>query len=107
MTNKVPFPHLNSEGMITLTVIEGEVPSPRQDTQLAQIVALCSMMTDCWAFDPNARPSISRCSNELGWMVSSALGMIQSEISNAVVVPAVNAPFWVQNALYRPLATNG
>ncbi|KIO22321.1 hypothetical protein M407DRAFT_28119 [Tulasnella calospora MUT 4182] len=71
MTNNVPFPELNSEGVITLTVIHGEVPSPREDTQLAQIVALCSLMTDCWAFDPKARPNIVQCSDELKWMPST------------------------------------
>ncbi|KIO22319.1 hypothetical protein M407DRAFT_79319, partial [Tulasnella calospora MUT 4182] len=73
MTNKVPFPELNSEGVITLTVIQGEVPSPREDTQLAQIVALCSLMTDCWAFDPKARPNVVQCFDELKWVVSSVL----------------------------------
>ncbi|KIO23963.1 hypothetical protein M407DRAFT_26580 [Tulasnella calospora MUT 4182] len=70
MTDKVPFPELNATGVITLTVTQGAVPSPREDGQLGQIVALCSMMTDCWAFDPKARPSIARCCNELQWMPS-------------------------------------
>ncbi|KIO23967.1 hypothetical protein M407DRAFT_50287, partial [Tulasnella calospora MUT 4182] len=65
MTDKVPFPELNAAGVITLTVIQGAVPSPREDGQLGQIVALCSLMTDCWAFDPKTRPSIVRCCNEL------------------------------------------
>ncbi|KIO29806.1 hypothetical protein M407DRAFT_21056 [Tulasnella calospora MUT 4182] len=70
MTGKVPFPELNSEGAITLTVIRGKVPSPREDTHLAQVVALCSLMTDCWKFDPGARTNISRCCDELRWMPS-------------------------------------
>ncbi|KIO23961.1 hypothetical protein M407DRAFT_26578 [Tulasnella calospora MUT 4182] len=70
MTDKVPFPEFNAAGVITLTVIQGAVPSPREDRQLGQVVALCSMMTDCWAFDPNARPRIDRCCTELQWMPS-------------------------------------
>ncbi|KIO18517.1 hypothetical protein M407DRAFT_47135, partial [Tulasnella calospora MUT 4182] len=58
MTNKVPFPELNSEGAIVLKVVEGQVPIAREDTQLSQIVRLCSLMTDCWAFDPQDRPNI-------------------------------------------------
>ncbi|KIO17504.1 hypothetical protein M407DRAFT_53126, partial [Tulasnella calospora MUT 4182] len=58
MTNKVPFPDLNSEGAITLKVVQGEVPAAREDTQLSQIVRLCSLMTECWAFDPRNRPNI-------------------------------------------------
>ncbi|KIO23994.1 hypothetical protein M407DRAFT_47576, partial [Tulasnella calospora MUT 4182] len=65
MTDKVPFPELNSAGVITLMVIQGGVPSPREEGQLGQIVALCSLMTDCWAFDPKARPNVDRCCNEL------------------------------------------
>ncbi|KIO20230.1 hypothetical protein M407DRAFT_81831, partial [Tulasnella calospora MUT 4182] len=70
MTNKVPFPDLNSEGAITLKVVQGEVPAAREDTQLSQIVRLCSLMTDCWAFDPRNRPNIARCNSEVKWMVS-------------------------------------
>ncbi|KIO18021.1 hypothetical protein M407DRAFT_32316 [Tulasnella calospora MUT 4182] len=70
MTNKVPFPELNSEGAIVLKVVEGQVPAAREDTQLSQIVRLSSLMTDCWAFDPQNRPNISRCQAELKWMRS-------------------------------------
>ncbi|KIO23964.1 hypothetical protein M407DRAFT_77464, partial [Tulasnella calospora MUT 4182] len=71
MTDKVPFPDLNSAGVIALTVIQGAVPSPREDGQLGQIVTLCSLMTDCWALNPKARPNIFTCCDELKWMVSS------------------------------------
>ncbi|KIO22323.1 hypothetical protein M407DRAFT_28121 [Tulasnella calospora MUT 4182] len=71
MTNNVPFPQLNSEGAIALTVIRGKVPSPREDAQLAHIAALCSLMTDCWTFDPRARPKIGWCCAELKWMPST------------------------------------
>ncbi|KIO18890.1 hypothetical protein M407DRAFT_224512 [Tulasnella calospora MUT 4182] len=70
MTNKVPFPELNSEGAIVLKVVEGQVPAAREDTQLSQIVSLCSLMTDCWAFDPRNRPNISQCKTEVNRMVS-------------------------------------
>ncbi|KIO21347.1 hypothetical protein M407DRAFT_80511 [Tulasnella calospora MUT 4182] len=70
MTNQVPFPELNSEGLIVLTVIQGKVPSTQEDAQLSQITGLCSLMTDCWKFDPNDRPSVGQCRNEVAWMVS-------------------------------------
>ncbi|KIO16728.1 hypothetical protein M407DRAFT_85681, partial [Tulasnella calospora MUT 4182] len=70
MTNKVPFPELNSEGVIVLTVIQGKVPSAHEDAQLSQITRLCSLMTDCWKFDPKDRPSVPQCRNEVAWMVS-------------------------------------
>ncbi|KIO19402.1 hypothetical protein M407DRAFT_54875, partial [Tulasnella calospora MUT 4182] len=58
MTNQLPFHELSSEGLITLKVIQGEVPVTRADEQLSQVVRLCSLMTDCWIFTPGDRPSI-------------------------------------------------
>ncbi|KIO23995.1 hypothetical protein M407DRAFT_26605 [Tulasnella calospora MUT 4182] len=73
MTDSVPFAELDSAGMISLTVTrtQGEDSSPRDDEQLGPPGALNSLMTDCWAFDPKARPSISQCCNELQWMPST------------------------------------
>ncbi|KAG8950723.1 hypothetical protein FRC04_007142 [Tulasnella sp. 424] len=70
MTDKVPFHEVNSAGVITLMVIQGEVPETREDAQLAQIITLCSLMKDCWAFNPRARPNIARCCTELKWIPS-------------------------------------
>ncbi|KAG9024814.1 hypothetical protein FS837_005183 [Tulasnella sp. UAMH 9824] len=70
MTNKVPFQELNSEGAIALKVVEGHVPVVREDTQLSQIIRLCSLMTDCWAFDPQKRPHIARCYTKVQQMPS-------------------------------------
>ncbi|KIO18019.1 hypothetical protein M407DRAFT_32314 [Tulasnella calospora MUT 4182] len=70
ITNKVPFPELNAEGAIVLKVVEGQVPVAREDRQLSQIVRLCSLMTDCWAFDPRNRPNISQCKTEVNRMPS-------------------------------------
>ncbi|KIO21789.1 hypothetical protein M407DRAFT_28663 [Tulasnella calospora MUT 4182] len=47
MTDKVPFPELNSAGVITLTFDDGLL------------------------FDPKARPKIARCCEELQWMPST------------------------------------
>lgn len=71
MTGKFPFPELSSESAITLTVIQGSVPSTREDAQLSQITSLCSLMTDCWKFDPRDRPSILQCGNAVAWMVGA------------------------------------
>ncbi|KIO21327.1 hypothetical protein M407DRAFT_29045 [Tulasnella calospora MUT 4182] len=70
MTNQVPFPELNSEGGIVWTVIQGKVPSVHE-AQLSQIIRLCSLMMDCWKFDPKDRPSIGHCRNEVAWMPSA------------------------------------
>ncbi|KIO23996.1 hypothetical protein M407DRAFT_26606 [Tulasnella calospora MUT 4182] len=72
MTDKLPFPELSSPGGIIMTVVQQRVPKPREESQLGQIVALCSLMTDCWAFDPKSRPSITQCCNRLKWMPSTS-----------------------------------
>lgn len=70
MTDKLPFPELDSTTAITLNVIQGKVPLAIEDEQLSQIIRLCSLMTDCWVLDPGERPSVSRCCDEVKWMVS-------------------------------------
>ncbi|KIO21325.1 hypothetical protein M407DRAFT_80495, partial [Tulasnella calospora MUT 4182] len=70
MTNQVPFPELYSAGGIVLEVIQGEVPSAREDAQLSQITRLCGLMTDCWELDPSERPNVAQCQNEVACMVS-------------------------------------
>ncbi|KIO21968.1 hypothetical protein M407DRAFT_217361, partial [Tulasnella calospora MUT 4182] len=70
MTNKLPFPEITAGGTIILKVTQGEVPVAREDTQLSQITRLCSLMEDCWIFDPTKRPDIARCNNEVKRMVS-------------------------------------
>ncbi|KIO31373.1 hypothetical protein M407DRAFT_219731 [Tulasnella calospora MUT 4182] len=70
MTDQLPFPELNSPDVIATMVVEGNVPSAREDAQLSQIVALSSLMKDCWAFNPKDRPTTSKCYREVTWMVS-------------------------------------
>lgn len=73
MTDKLPYPELKSEAAITIRVIEGKVPSTSEDEQLSQIARLCALMSDCWILDPQDRPSISRCCDEVKWVVCKAL----------------------------------
>ncbi|KAG9010799.1 hypothetical protein FRB90_007621 [Tulasnella sp. 427] len=70
MTDKVPFDELAAEGLIMLSVIEGKVPVPREDEQLAQVVRLCNLMLECWKFAEKLRPPISWCCKEVHWMPS-------------------------------------
>ncbi|KAG8928221.1 hypothetical protein FRC01_006277 [Tulasnella sp. 417] len=65
MTNEVPFFDLKEVSAITLRVIKGNLPLVHKDSQLAQVIRLCSLMTDCWKLAPNDRPSIGKCVNEV------------------------------------------
>ncbi|KIO18995.1 hypothetical protein M407DRAFT_62632, partial [Tulasnella calospora MUT 4182] len=58
MTGKLPFSDLQRVPDIMMRVVEGQVPSTSEDKHLSQIVRLCSLMTDCWAFNPRERPTI-------------------------------------------------
>ncbi|KAG9001661.1 hypothetical protein FRB90_011573 [Tulasnella sp. 427] len=71
MTNQIPFQDVSAAGLLTLKVMRGEVPATREDDQLSQIIALCSLMKDCWAFNPAARPDIARCCSEIQWIHSA------------------------------------
>ncbi|KIO26400.1 hypothetical protein M407DRAFT_74553, partial [Tulasnella calospora MUT 4182] len=73
ITDKIPFHELNSEVYITMTVIQRKIPPIGQDAQMSQIVSLCSLMTECWAYNPKSRPSASKCRALVQWMVSHAI----------------------------------
>ncbi|KAG9042257.1 hypothetical protein FS837_011095, partial [Tulasnella sp. UAMH 9824] len=70
MTNKIPFEDLKRDGAVILKVIQGEVPLVRENTDAAQLISLCSLMTDCWKYDPEDRPDVNKCCNEVRWMPS-------------------------------------
>lgn len=70
MTDKVPFSELDSGTAIMFKVIEGKVPSASENKHVSQIVTLCNLMTDCWAMNPQERPTISRCYDEVKYVVS-------------------------------------
>ncbi|KIO21337.1 hypothetical protein M407DRAFT_54667, partial [Tulasnella calospora MUT 4182] len=61
MTNEFPFPKLNSRNGIIVAVVGGKLPSTQEDALLSQITRLCSLMTDCWKFDPENRPDVAAC----------------------------------------------
>ncbi|KAG9020681.1 hypothetical protein FS837_007967, partial [Tulasnella sp. UAMH 9824] len=70
MTNRIPFENLKRDAAVMLKVIQGEVPLVREDTEVAQVISLCSLMTDCWKYSPKDRPDVNKCCNEVRWMPS-------------------------------------
>ncbi|KIO19449.1 hypothetical protein M407DRAFT_30911 [Tulasnella calospora MUT 4182] len=70
MTGKLPFSELGLSTANGTRVIQGRVASANEDEQRSQIVRLCNLMTECWEFDPQKRPTISRCCDEVKWMPS-------------------------------------
>lgn len=88
MTGKIPFPELNSDGIITLTVVQGNVPSTREDAQLSQITRLCSLMAQCWKFEPTDRPSMSQCRNEVASMVGGTPMSLKQSLTRTLSQPS-------------------
>ncbi|KAG8960111.1 hypothetical protein FRC00_000862, partial [Tulasnella sp. 408] len=75
MTNRIPFEDLKRDCAVMLKVIQGKVPLVREDTEVAQVVRLCSLMTDCWKYKPEDRPHVNQCFNEVQWMGPSLKGI--------------------------------
>ncbi|KIO33863.1 hypothetical protein M407DRAFT_17464 [Tulasnella calospora MUT 4182] len=73
LTDQLPFSNTNSEGVITMHIIEGKVPSSIQgeQIQMSQIQGLFRLMTDCWASNPRDRPSAEECLAEVRRLPSS------------------------------------
>ncbi|KAG9040733.1 hypothetical protein FS837_000241 [Tulasnella sp. UAMH 9824] len=70
MTNRIPFEELKRDTAVTLKVMLGQVPLVREDTEVAQVIRLCSLMTDCWKYKPEDRPHVDQCCSEVRWMPS-------------------------------------
>ncbi|KAG9030402.1 hypothetical protein FS837_003283 [Tulasnella sp. UAMH 9824] len=70
MTDKVPFEGLKRDSAIMFKVIQGEVPLIHEEADVGQVVALCSLMTDCWRYKSEDRPEVDQCCKEVKWMVS-------------------------------------
>ncbi|KIO16642.1 hypothetical protein M407DRAFT_33714 [Tulasnella calospora MUT 4182] len=71
VTDQLPFSNTNSEGAITMHIIEGKVPLSIQGEQMSQIRGLFRLMTACWASDPTARPCAEECLAEVRRLPSS------------------------------------
>ncbi|KAG9041771.1 hypothetical protein FS837_011763 [Tulasnella sp. UAMH 9824] len=73
ITGNFPFSNENDVTVI-VRIITGDIPDVRDDSQLQQIKALCSIMMECWRLDASKRPSVAQCLNMmsfLAWSVPS------------------------------------
>ncbi|KAG8952114.1 hypothetical protein FRC04_005114 [Tulasnella sp. 424] len=69
VTDKLPFHERNHSGAIMKAVIALESSSVREDEKMSQIVALCTLVIDCLAKNPESRPTATKCCASLKWMV--------------------------------------
>ncbi|KIO21758.1 hypothetical protein M407DRAFT_80000, partial [Tulasnella calospora MUT 4182] len=69
MMNSIPFEGVG-DGMVVMSVIQGDVPSISDDTRMLLIQALCSLLAQCWNLDPTKRPTAKDCRTAIDWMAS-------------------------------------
>lgn len=69
MTGKIPFEELKNEGTIVIRLVMGDLPAVREDGQLSQMQALCSLMKESWAINPHERPNVGKYLEGISWMV--------------------------------------
>ncbi|KIO28290.1 hypothetical protein M407DRAFT_72016, partial [Tulasnella calospora MUT 4182] len=70
ITDNYPFPEAKTNGLITIKVLKGLLPSLYDDDQLSQIGELCYVMVRCWKPEPKERLSAAECQSALQWIVS-------------------------------------
>ncbi|KAG9048659.1 hypothetical protein FS837_012287 [Tulasnella sp. UAMH 9824] len=68
ITDNYPFPETESQSIITIKVIKGQLPSIHKDEQLSQVHQLCDVMVRCWKAEPKERPSAADCRKALQWI---------------------------------------
>ncbi|KIO23199.1 hypothetical protein M407DRAFT_27347 [Tulasnella calospora MUT 4182] len=79
MTDKLPFPELQSDVDITLQIVQKIDRLTPDQEEMKNVVALCNLMADCWEFEPDSRPQSAQCTKRVKWMpVVRPLGGISS-----------------------------
>ncbi|KIO25600.1 hypothetical protein M407DRAFT_25080 [Tulasnella calospora MUT 4182] len=68
MTNSIPFHDVTVETTVMRRVIQGDLPFISADARMSLIRELCSLVTQCWSFDPNKRPTAEDCRKSISWM---------------------------------------
>ncbi|KAG8960719.1 hypothetical protein FRC00_014311 [Tulasnella sp. 408] len=68
MTNSYPFADVKQDAAVVLRVVAGDLPSVENNVHTSQMRALCHMMGECWALDPQNRPSAKKCMTGTQWM---------------------------------------
>ncbi|KAG8947577.1 hypothetical protein FRC04_010627 [Tulasnella sp. 424] len=70
MTGTFPFEEVSLGSAVIVRVIQGRLPSIDTHVYMAQVRALCTLMTECWSASPSSRPAAERCRTDLRWMTS-------------------------------------
>ncbi|KIO32110.1 hypothetical protein M407DRAFT_18924 [Tulasnella calospora MUT 4182] len=87
MTNRLPYPEINrKEPLIAYIAMKKPLPSIREQEQISPILQLCSLIVDCWNFDPTKRPDTARCNARLEWMPSAVPSADRAEVRSPLLL---------------------
>lgn len=65
MTNAIPFQDVSTDVKVVERVIQGDLPSLTDDVRVSSIMALCSLMAQCWNILPRERPTAEECQSSI------------------------------------------
>ena len=89
VTGKIPFEDINTEVAIIIHTIRGKLPAIRKDGQLAHVLLLCGLMSDCWITEPIKRIDATMFQRKANALVGALL--VESHI------------WWILRQLYSSL----
>lgn len=89
LTGKLQFLEDDSERASTPRVIVGDVPSASEDKQLSPFLSLGSLMADCWALNLRERPNVSKCSEEIKWVVGQTVIFVWQYLMHPPSQPSI------------------
>ncbi|KAG9031985.1 hypothetical protein FS837_002844 [Tulasnella sp. UAMH 9824] len=70
LTKKLPFDQLNKETAIIKHTMDGMLPAIRKDERLSHVLILCSLMSDCWIYQPAKRIDAPTFQRKVGMLPS-------------------------------------
>lgn len=123
LTGILPF-ETETDVSAVLRIIEGHLPTIHGDARIDHVVALASVMSDCWNLDPEKRPKAKVCKDEISHMVritATSCWVFPSEVSclfrsawlrvSEALVETTKAPtpdftsHWQMGTLETPIGT--
>ncbi|KIO16499.1 hypothetical protein M407DRAFT_33856 [Tulasnella calospora MUT 4182] len=104
MTNKLPYSEIDRrEALIAYIVLSKPLPSVREQEQTSPILQLCSLIVDCWNFDPTKRPDAARCNALLEWMPSAVPSADRAEVRSPLLLLKIGDMHRLQSRLGEAL----
>ncbi|KAG9027722.1 hypothetical protein FS837_004184, partial [Tulasnella sp. UAMH 9824] len=79
VTGRMPFEGVDNEAVIITHTLQGQLPAIRKDAQLAHVLMLCALMSDCWLALPAQRIDASTFRRKVGMVPSETPSPVNPE----------------------------